>query len=79
MVGAPRAWSFWGKDETRKHLLSRRHREQQGWHEEAFAKFLKFGGAKTDTVMVDNAEWLAGLNYIEFLRDVDGTSLSTAC
>ena len=38
--------------------------------QQAFAKFLKFGSGKTDALMVDNAEWLAGLNYIEFLRDV---------
>jgi tyrosyl-tRNA synthetase len=35
-----------------------------------FAKLLKFGPDKLDAVMVDNAEWLAPLNYIEFLRDV---------
>ncbi|MEO1651737.1 MAG: tyrosine--tRNA ligase, partial [Pseudomonadota bacterium] len=28
------------------------------------------GDAKSDAVMVDNAEWLAPLNYIAFLRDV---------
>ena len=35
-----------------------------------FARFLRFGGGPTDAVMVDNAEWLTRLNYIEFLRDV---------
>ena len=35
-----------------------------------FAKVLRFGAGKTDAVMVDNAEWLAPLNYIAFLRDV---------
>ena len=35
-----------------------------------FAKLLTFGADKGEAVMVDNAEWLAPLNYIEFLRDV---------
>src|SRR4029453_19163126 len=35
-----------------------------------FSRFIQFGGGKTDAVMVDNAEWLTALNYIEFLRDV---------
>ena len=35
-----------------------------------FAKFLKFGAGKTDAIMLDNAEWLTKLNYIEMLRDV---------
>ena len=38
--------------------------------QQAFAKFLTFGDGKGDAVMVDNAEWLSKLNYIEFLRDV---------
>ncbi len=35
-----------------------------------FAKLLTFGAGKSDAVMIDNAQWLAPLNYIEFLRDV---------
>ena len=35
-----------------------------------FAKFLTIRPGKTDAVMVDNAEWLTKLNYIEMLRDV---------
>jgi len=34
-----------------------------------FAKFLRFGDGPTDAVMVDNAEWLDALGYVEFLRD----------
>jgi len=34
-----------------------------------FAKFLTFGDGPTDAVMVDNNDWLSGLNYIAFLRD----------
>jgi tyrosyl-tRNA synthetase len=34
-----------------------------------FDKFLKFGAGATDAIMVNNADWLDKLNYIEFLRD----------
>ena len=59
-----------GKDETRKILSLADIESNKAGIQQAFAKFLKFGSAKTDAVMVDNAEWLAQLNYIEFLRDV---------
>jgi len=59
-----------GKDETRK-ILSL---EQIDANKEAirgvFARFLSFGKDRSDAIMVDNAEWLAPLNYIDFLRDV---------
>ncbi|HLI65480.1 MAG TPA: tyrosine--tRNA ligase [Caulobacteraceae bacterium] len=35
----------------------------------AFAPFLRFGGAANDAVMVNNAEWLEALGYVEFLRE----------
>jgi tyrosyl-tRNA synthetase len=35
-----------------------------------FDRFLAFGDGPTDAIMVDNAEWLDGLAYIPFLRDV---------
>jgi tyrosyl-tRNA synthetase len=35
----------------------------------AFAKFLTFGDGPTDAVMVNNADWLEKLGYVEFLRD----------
>ncbi len=34
-----------------------------------FERFLKFGDGPTDAIMVDNAEWLDKLGYIDFLRD----------
>jgi tyrosyl-tRNA synthetase len=34
----------------------------------AFAPFLRFGQGATDAVMVNNADWLEKLGYIEFLR-----------
>ena len=35
----------------------------------AFQPFLKFGSGPLDAIMVDNAEWLDTIKYIEFLRD----------
>jgi tyrosyl-tRNA synthetase len=35
-----------------------------------FAKYLDYGDGPTDAVMLDNAEWLDGLNYLAFLRDI---------
>jgi tyrosyl-tRNA synthetase len=37
-----------------------------------FAKYLDYGepGGDTGALMLDNAEWLDGLNYLEFLRDI---------
>ena len=59
-----------GKDETRKILSLEDIEANKAGMAQAFAKFLAFGTATTDATMVDNAEWLAKLNYIEFLRDV---------
>lgn len=34
-----------------------------------FEPFLKFGSGPTDAIMIDNAEWLDRIKWIEFLRD----------
>jgi tyrosyl-tRNA synthetase len=34
-----------------------------------FTKFLSFGQSESDAAMVNNADWLDTLNYIDFLRD----------
>jgi tyrosyl-tRNA synthetase len=36
----------------------------------AFSPYVRFGDGATDAIMVNNAEWLDGLNYLEFLRDI---------
>ncbi len=36
----------------------------------AFEPFLKFGDGPTDAIMVNNADWLDKIGYIEFLRDI---------
>jgi tyrosyl-tRNA synthetase len=59
-----------GKDESRKLLTLETIEANKAGIKQIFAKFLNFGDGKTDAVMPDNAEWLAPLNYIDFLRDV---------
>ena len=62
MVGDP---SF--KEESRKLLtVEDIERNLQGI-KRVFANYLDFGGSAT---MMNNADWLLGLNYLEFLRDV---------
>ncbi len=59
-----------GKDETRQLRSPEEIEANKQGMMKAFAKFLDFGTDQTNAVMVDNAEWLAPLNYIDFLRDV---------
>jgi len=59
-----------GRDETRKLLTYDQINANKESIKGTFAKFIRFGGGKTDAVMADNAEWLAQLNYIEMLREV---------
>ncbi len=59
-----------GRDETRKILSIEEIEANKDGIKTVFARFLNFGSRRSDAVMVDNAEWLAPLNYIEFLRDV---------
>ena len=35
-----------------------------------FEKYLDYGEGATDAIMLNNAEWLDQLNYLEFLRDI---------
>ncbi|HGG05120.1 MAG TPA: tyrosine--tRNA ligase [Aliiroseovarius sp.] len=37
---------------------------------QVFTAYVDFGDGENDAIMVNNAEWLDGLNYLEFLRDV---------
>jgi tyrosyl-tRNA synthetase len=59
-----------GKDASRQLLPLETIAANKEGIKRVFAKFLKFGEGKHDAIMPDNAEWLATLNYIDFLRDV---------
>ena len=37
---------------------------------QVFANYVEFGESAQDAKMLNNAEWLDGLNYLEFLRDI---------
>ena len=65
MVGDPS-----GKDESRKLLTVEEIEENKAGIRKAFSHFIQFGEGRHDAIMPDNAEWLAKLNYIDFLRDV---------
>lgn len=57
------------KDEARKMLsLDQIERNKQGILK-VFDRFLHFGDGPTDALMIDNAEWLDHINYMNFLRD----------
>ncbi|MEM9359432.1 MAG: tyrosine--tRNA ligase [Pseudomonadota bacterium] len=59
-----------GKDESRQMLTIDAIESNKDTIKNVFAKLMSFGDDKTDAVMVDNAEWLTALNYIEMLRDI---------
>jgi tyrosyl-tRNA synthetase len=59
-----------GKDESRRLLTDQVIAENLRSIREIFGRFLRFGDGKTDAVMANNADWLNGLNYIDFLRDI---------
>jgi len=37
---------------------------------DVFARYLSYGDGATDALMLNNAEWLDRLNYLDFLRDI---------
>jgi tyrosyl-tRNA synthetase len=59
-----------GKDEGRKLLTQEQIDANIAGIRRVFERFLTFGDGPTDAVMVNNDEWLAGLEYIPFLREV---------
>ena len=65
MVGDPS-----GKDESRKLLTVAEIDANKQGIRKAFSHFIRFGEGQHDAIMPDNADWLAKLNYIDFLRDV---------
>ena len=59
-----------GKDESRKLLTYDEIEANKQSLKATFAKFVDFETGANAAIMIDNAEWLAPLNYIDFLRDV---------
>ncbi|WP_311028570.1 tyrosine--tRNA ligase [Mesorhizobium koreense] len=65
MIGDP---SF--KDEARKLLTPEDIERNLVGIRQNFAPYLNFGDGPHDALMVNNADWLMDINYVEFLRDV---------
>src|SRR5687768_18177549 len=59
-----------GKDESRKLLTGEAIQANIASIRTVFERFLTFGDGPSDAVMVDNAEWLDKLCYVELLREV---------
>jgi tyrosyl-tRNA synthetase len=65
MVGDP---SF--RDDQRQLLSMDKIDENIAGIKRIFGRILRYGEGKTDAVMVNNADWLMQLKYVDFLRDV---------
>jgi tyrosyl-tRNA synthetase len=65
MVGDPS-----GKDESRALRSLEEIEANKASIRGVFAKVLRYGSGSNDAVMLDNAEWLTKLNWIEMLRDI---------
>ncbi|MCZ4092781.1 tyrosine--tRNA ligase [Sinorhizobium psoraleae] len=65
MVGDP---SF--KDEARQLMTPETIAANIASIKTVFSNYLKYGDGPKDALMIDNADWLLGINYLEFLRDV---------
>ncbi len=65
MIGDP---SF--KDEARKLLTPADIENNLAGIRRNFAPYLDFGDGPGKALMVNNADWLMSINYVEFLRDV---------
>ncbi len=59
-----------GKDEARRLLQLEQIAENKARLGSVFSRYLTFGSGATDAVIVDNAEWLLGLGYMELLETV---------
>ena len=59
-----------GRDEARKMLTDADIADNMAGIRTIFDKFITFGDGAQDAIMVNNADWLDKLGYIDFLRDV---------
>jgi len=65
MVGDP---SF--KDEARQLMTPDTIASNIASIKSVFSNYLTYGDGPKDALMINNADWLLGINYLEFLRDV---------
>lgn len=65
MVGDP---SF--KDEARQLMTIETIENNIASIKKVFSNYLNYGDGPKDALMINNADWLRSINYLEFLRDV---------
>ena len=58
------------RSEERPLLTPEKIDENIAGMKQVFAKYLSYGDGARDAIMLNNAEWLDNLNYLEFLRDI---------
>ena len=58
------------KTSSRPILIDEKIQENIAGIKKAFEPFLTFGDGPTDAIMVNNDDWLSGIGYINFLRDI---------
>ena len=68
--GTTRVGDPTGKDESRKILSDEDIEANKAGIRKVFEKLLTFGDGPRDAIMLDNADWLMKLNYVDFLRDI---------
>ncbi|MBF9050060.1 tyrosine--tRNA ligase [Roseobacter sp. HKCCD9010] len=59
-----------GKDEMRKILSVEQINKNAEGIRKVFSRYISYGDGPTDSPLVNNAEWLDKLHYIDFLRDI---------
>lgn len=59
-----------GKDTSRQLLTAENIEANKAGIRTVFDRFLKFGNGESDAIMLDNADWLMDLNYVDMLRDI---------
>jgi len=59
-----------GKDETRQMMTDEKISANIASLKTIFTNYMTFGDGPTDAIMVNNADWLEKLGYIEFLREI---------
>lgn len=65
MVGDPS-----GRSELRQMLTREQIASNLAGIQSQLARFIQFDESETGALLIDNADWLEKLNYIEFLRDI---------
>ena len=59
-----------GRDESRQMLTDAQIGANMAGIKRCFGPFLRFGDGPSDAIMVNNADWLDKLGYIDLLRDI---------